>query len=62
MTTTDELIPSGETSSHRSIHWSGGVYSSRRDPGYVGKKKRLLSWKISVGRECQRADRGVCAH
>lgn len=28
----------------------------------LAEVKRLLSWKISVWRECQRADRGVCAH
>ncbi|STP21137.1 putative aconitase [Escherichia coli] len=40
MTTTDELIPSGETSSYRSNPIGLAEFTlSRRDPGYVGRSK-----------------------
>ena len=40
MTTTDELIPSGETSSYRSNPLKLAQFAlSRRDPGYVGRSK-----------------------
>ena len=36
---------------------------SRRDPTMLLEVKRLLSWKNQrLSGECQRADRGVCAH
>lgn len=51
VTTTDELIPSGETSSYRSNPIGLAEFTlSRRDPGYVGRSKALPSWKISVWR------------
>jgi aconitate hydratase len=44
VTTTDELIPSGETSSLRSNPLKLAEYTlSRRDPGYVGRAKSVLS-------------------
>ncbi|GHV32929.1 hydratase [Clostridia bacterium] len=42
VTTTDELIPSGETSSYRSNpHHLAEFTLSRRDPGYVGRAKAV---------------------
>ena len=42
VTTTDELIPSGETSSYRSNPVRLSEYAlSRRDPGYAGRSKEL---------------------
>ncbi len=42
VTTTDELIPSGETSSYRSNPLRLSEFAlSRRDPGYVGRSKAL---------------------
>ena len=42
VTTTDELIPSGETSSYRSNPQRLSEFAlSRRDPEYVGRSKRL---------------------
>ena len=42
VTTTDELIPSGETSSYRSNPARLSEFAlSRRDPGYVGRSKAL---------------------
>lgn len=42
VTTTDELIPSGETSSYRSNPARLSEFAlSRRDPGYVGRSKEL---------------------
>ncbi len=44
VTTTDELIPSGETSSFRSNpHRLAEFTLSRKDPGYVGKAKAIRS-------------------
>jgi aconitate hydratase len=44
VTTTDELIPSGETSSFRSNPQGLAEYTlSRKDPGYVGRAKELKS-------------------
>ena len=38
VTTTDELIPSGETSSYRSNPLGLAEFTlSRKDPGYVGR-------------------------
>ena len=43
VTTTDELIPSGETSSYRSNPLKLAEFAlSRRDPGYVGRSKETL--------------------
>ncbi len=42
VTTTDELIPSGETSSYRSNPLGLAEFAlSRRDPGYVGRSKQV---------------------
>lgn len=42
VTTTDELIPSGETSSYRSNPLGLAEFTlSRRDPGYVGRSKAV---------------------
>lgn len=42
VTTTDELIPSGETSSYRSNPSGLAEFTlSRRDPGYVGRSKAI---------------------
>jgi aconitate hydratase len=42
VTTTDELIPSGETSSYRSNPYKLAEFTlSRKDPGYVGRAKRV---------------------
>ena len=42
VTTTDELIPSGETSSYRSNPlWLAEFTLSRRDPAYVGRTKEV---------------------
>ena len=52
VTTTDELIPSGETSSFRSNpHRLAEFTLSRTDPEYVGKAKevRVLSEKLIAG-------------
>ena len=44
VTTTDELIPSGETSSYRSNPMKLAEFTlSRRDPGYVGRAKAVLA-------------------
>lgn len=48
VTTTDELIPSGETSSYRSNPLGLAEFTlSRRDPEYVGKTKEVDSWEIA---------------
>ncbi len=42
VTTTDELIPSGETSSYRSNPYRLAEFTlSRKDPGYVGRAKEV---------------------
>ena len=42
VTTTDELIPSGETSSYRSNHLGLAEFTlSRKDPAYVGRAKEV---------------------
>ena len=44
VTTTDELIPSGETSSYRSNPIGLAEFTlSRKDPGYVGRAKEIQS-------------------
>lgn len=50
VTTTDELIPSGETSSYRSNPLGLAEYTlSRKDPEYVGKAKEIQ--KVEAARE-----------
>jgi len=45
VTTTDELIPSGETSSFRSNPYTLSEYTlSRKDPEYVGRAKKIAAW------------------
>jgi aconitate hydratase len=47
VTTTDELIPSGETSSYRSNPLGLAEYTlSRRDPEYVGRAKAVAALEI----------------
>ncbi len=49
VTTTDELIPSGETSSYRSNPLKLAEFTlSRKDPGYTGRAKELQ--KVEFGR------------
>ena len=49
VTTTDELIPSGETSSYRSNPLGLAEFTlSRKDPEYVGRAKSIVSDPISV--------------
>ena len=46
VTTTDELIPSGETSSYRSNPLGLAEFTlSRRDPAYVGRSKTVDTWE-----------------
>lgn len=46
VTTTDELIPSGETSSYRSNPIKLAEFTlSRKDPGYVGRAKKIQSFE-----------------
>ena len=50
VTTTDELIPSGETSSYRSNPLGLAEFTlSRRDPAYVGKTKIVDALEIARG-------------
>lgn len=47
VTTTDELIPSGETSSYRSNPLGLAEYTlSRREPAYVGRAKKIQKMEI----------------
>lgn len=46
VTTTDELIPSGETSSYRSNPLRLAEFTlSRKDPAYVGRAKKIASYE-----------------
>jgi aconitate hydratase len=46
VTTTDELIPSGETSSYRSNPLGLAEFTlSRKDPEYVGRAKAVQAWE-----------------
>ena len=46
VTTTDELIPSGETSSYRSNPLRLAEFTlSRKDPDYLGRAKTLAAWE-----------------
>ena len=48
VTTTDELIPSGETSSFRSNPLGLAEFTlSRKDPAYVGRAKEVQSSRKS---------------
>jgi aconitate hydratase len=48
VTTTDELIPSGETSSYRSNPQRLAEFTlSRKDPGYVGRAKAVLAQEMA---------------
>ena len=48
VTTTDELIPSGETSSYRSNPLGLAEYTlSRKDPGYVGRAKEVAVAEVA---------------
>ncbi|MCL2276530.1 MAG: hydratase [Treponema sp.] len=50
VTTTDELIPSGETSSYRSNPLKLAEFTlSRKDPGYVKRAKEVQAMKTSAG-------------
>ncbi len=65
VTTTDELIPSGETSSYRSNPLGLAEFTlSRRDPEYVGRTKevdRLEKARVADGAEKELAVRsGAC--
>lgn len=57
VTTTDELIPSGETSSFRSNPLGLAEFTlSRRDPGYVGRSKKIAALeqqRITGGDPCR---------
>jgi aconitate hydratase len=47
VTTTDELIPSGETSSYRSNPFKLAEFTlARKDPAFVGKAKAILSMEV----------------
>ncbi len=63
VTTTDELIPSGETSSYRSNPLGLAEFTlSRRDPGYVERTKAVKA--VELDREAGRdilADKGLAA-
>ncbi len=49
VTTTDELIPSGETSSYRSDPLRLAEFTlSRRDPGYVGRAKAINAARMAL--------------
>ena len=54
VTTTDELIPSGETSSHRSNPLGLAEFTlSRKDPAYVGRAKEIQkAEKARIAGEC----------
>lgn len=56
VTTTDELIPSGETSSYRSNPAALAEFTlSRRDPPYVGRAKAVRDRTAEVEAEVKRA-------
>ncbi|MCR5228720.1 MAG: hydratase [Solobacterium sp.] len=58
VTTTDELIPSGETSSYRSNPLGLAEFTlSRRDPEYVGRTKEVDALEIARGNGENAADR-----
>ncbi|EON2723723.1 hydratase, partial [Shigella boydii] len=61
VTTTDELIPSGETSSYRSNQIGLAEFTlSRRDPGYVGRSKATAELENQrLAASCQRVIGGL---
>lgn len=61
VTTTDELIPSGETSSYRSNPIGLAEFTlSRRDPGYVGRSKATAELENQrLAASCQRVIGGL---
>ena len=60
VTTTDELIPSGETSSYRSNPLRLSEFAlSRKDPAYVGRAKAVLAQE-KLRREGKAADMEGC--
>ena len=64
VTTTDELIPSGETSSFRSNPLGLAEFTlSRKDPAYVGKAKAVQSLEKSrlAGKDPAALDTGLAA-
>lgn len=55
VTTTDELIPSGETSSFRSNPLGLAEFTlSRKDPAYVGRAKKYRSQRKPSRKETAR--------
>jgi len=57
VTTTDELIPSGETSSYRSNPIGLAEFTlSRKDPGYVGRAKKVQSIQRAIEKRAGRRD------
>ena len=49
VTTTDELIPSGETSSYRSNPLGLAEFTlSRKDPAYVGRAKEIQNAQKAI--------------
>lgn len=53
VTTTDELIPSGETSSYRSNPLGLAEFAlSRKDPSYVGKAKEIQKAQKAIEADC----------
>ena len=60
VTTTDELIPSGETSSYRSNPLGLAEFTlSRKDPAYVGRAKEIRD--LEAGRKAGQADSALLA-
>lgn len=58
VTTTDELIPSGETSSFRSNPLGLAEFTlSRKDPAYVGRAKAVRDFSDEVKTEASRAEK-----
>lgn len=57
VTTTDELIPSGETSSYRSNPLGLAEFTlSRKDPGYVGRAKEVQKAQKEIEKNGNAAD------
>ncbi len=61
VTTTDELIPSGETSSYRSNPIGLAEFTlSRRDPGYVGREIGSMVYAVKPGDGSAREQAASC--
>lgn len=61
VTTTDELIPSGETSSYRSNPYKLAEFAlSRKDPAYVSRAKAIPCGGIPGGDAVYRSGYDVC--